>query len=120
MNTMDDPESLSLALPDGSTVSALLQVPKDARALYVFAHGAGAGMQHAGMSSLADAGSKMNGACAGPRKLGAMALMVWTSTMPSVAKVGRSAGPGRNFDTALPYMGNSSVPLGRRGLPVSQ
>jgi predicted alpha/beta-hydrolase family hydrolase len=28
---------------------------RDARALYVFAHGVGAGMQHAGMSSLADA-----------------------------------------------------------------
>ncbi|SAL67054.1 response regulator [Caballeronia humi] len=54
LNTMDDPESLSLALPDGSKVSALLRVPADARALYVFAHGAGAGMQHAGMSSLAD------------------------------------------------------------------
>jgi uncharacterized protein len=52
---MDDAESLSLALPDGSKVSALLQVPEHARALYVFAHGAGAGMQHAGMSSLADA-----------------------------------------------------------------
>ena len=47
---MDDPESLSLALPDGTKVSALLRVPEDARALYVFAHGAGAGMQHAGMS----------------------------------------------------------------------
>ncbi len=52
---MDDPESLSLALPDGTKVSALLRVPEVARALYVFAHGAGAGMQHAGMSSLADA-----------------------------------------------------------------
>src|SRR6201996_6163450 len=52
---MDDPESLSLALPDGSQVSALLRVPEDARALYVFAHGAGAGMQHTGVSSLADA-----------------------------------------------------------------
>ena len=49
-----------------------------------------------------------------------MALMVWTSMMPSVAKVGRSAGPGRSFETALPYIGYSSVPLGRRGLPVSQ
>jgi len=50
LNTMDDPESLSLALPDGTKVSALLRVPEDARALYVFAHGAGAGMRHAGMS----------------------------------------------------------------------
>jgi uncharacterized protein len=55
MDTMHDPESLFLALPDNSKVSALLQVPETARALYVFAHGAGAGMQHAGMSSLADA-----------------------------------------------------------------
>ncbi|WP_244438919.1 alpha/beta family hydrolase [Paraburkholderia dilworthii] len=52
---MDDPESLSVALPDGTKVSALLRAPEDARALYVFAHGAGTGMQHANMSSLADA-----------------------------------------------------------------
>jgi len=57
---MDDPESLSLALPDGTKVSALLRVPEGARALYVFAHGAGAGMQHAGMSSLADALAAVN------------------------------------------------------------
>jgi len=52
---MNAPEPLSLALPDGSTVSALLCVPDDAAALYVFAHGAGAGMNHAGMASVADA-----------------------------------------------------------------
>jgi predicted alpha/beta-hydrolase family hydrolase len=52
---MDAPEPLSLELPDGSQVSALLRVPDDAAALYVFAHGAGAGMQHAGMASVADA-----------------------------------------------------------------
>jgi len=52
---MNAPEPLSLALPDGSTVSALLRVPDDAAALYVFAHGAGAGMNHAGMASVADA-----------------------------------------------------------------
>jgi len=49
------PEPLSLELPDGTKVSALLQAPQDAAALYVFAHGAGAGMQHAGMATLADA-----------------------------------------------------------------
>jgi len=49
------PEPLSLELPDGTTISALLRVPEDAGALYVFAHGAGAGMQHAGMASVADA-----------------------------------------------------------------
>jgi len=52
---MTVPEPFSLALPDGTTVSALLQVPDDADALYVFAHGAGAGMAHKGMASVADA-----------------------------------------------------------------
>ena len=52
---MNAPEPLSLDLPDGSQVSALLRVPDDAMALYVFAHGAGAGMNHAGMASVADA-----------------------------------------------------------------
>jgi uncharacterized protein len=48
-------EPLSLQLPDGTTTSALMQVPPGAAALYVFAHGAGAGMQHAGMACVADA-----------------------------------------------------------------
>ena len=52
---MNAPEPLSLDLPDASQVSALLRVPDDAMALYVFAHGAGAGMNHAGMASVADA-----------------------------------------------------------------
>lgn len=52
---MNAPEPFSLPLHDGTAVSALLQRPEDARALYVFAHGAGAGMQHAGMASVADA-----------------------------------------------------------------
>jgi uncharacterized protein len=52
---MNAPEPLSLELPDGTTISALLQVPDNARTLHVFAHGAGAGMQHAGMASVADA-----------------------------------------------------------------
>jgi len=48
-------ESLALQLPDGTRVSALVQILEDAQAAYVFAHGAGAGMQHAGMASVADA-----------------------------------------------------------------
>src|SRR5262245_39034040 len=71
-------------------------------------------------SSFDCVGSKMNGLWAGPRKLPAMALPMWWSILPRVAKVGRSAGPGRSFDTTLPYIGYWSVPLGRRGLPVSQ
>ena len=38
----------------GRRVSALLQAPADARACYVFAHGAGAGMRHPFMAALAD------------------------------------------------------------------
>src|SRR5438270_2776700 len=39
---------------DGDSVSALLMRPPDARALYVFAHGAGAGMSHKSMVSNAE------------------------------------------------------------------
>jgi predicted alpha/beta-hydrolase family hydrolase len=47
------PVPLTIALPDGATVSGLLDAPAQTRAGYVFAHGAGAGMQHAFMASLA-------------------------------------------------------------------
>jgi predicted alpha/beta-hydrolase family hydrolase len=46
-------ESLHIALSDGSSVSALLDRPAGAWAGYVFAHGAGAGMQHAFMVQVA-------------------------------------------------------------------
>ncbi len=44
----------TIALPDGSSVSALWQKPKDAKAVLVLAHGAGAGMTHRHMASTAD------------------------------------------------------------------
>lgn len=44
-----------LALPDGSSVAARLDAPATPLACYVFAHGAGAGMEHAFMQSLAQA-----------------------------------------------------------------
>ncbi|RYF16702.1 MAG: alpha/beta hydrolase [Comamonadaceae bacterium] len=50
---MADTESLRIALPDGGAVSALLDRPASATACYVFAHGAGAGMQHAFMTQMA-------------------------------------------------------------------
>ena len=43
-----------LKLPDGSTVSALWQKPKGAKAALVLAHGAGAGMTHKHMAAAAD------------------------------------------------------------------
>ena len=46
-------EGLSIPVGDGS-VSALLIRPEGAKALYLFAHGAGAGMRHKAMASNAE------------------------------------------------------------------
>lgn len=46
---------LTFSLPAGGSVSALLDTPPSPQACYVFAHGAGADMQHAFMGSLAHA-----------------------------------------------------------------
>lgn len=46
-------QPLSLQVSAGCTVSALLDMPANARACFVFAHGAGAGMQHASMTTVA-------------------------------------------------------------------
>lgn len=45
--------ALRLAVADDLAVSALLELPVDARACYVLAHGAGAGMQHKSMAAVA-------------------------------------------------------------------
>jgi predicted alpha/beta-hydrolase family hydrolase len=45
---------ISIEVQDGQRVSALLEVPKGARACYVVAHGAGAGMTHPFMSAVAE------------------------------------------------------------------
>lgn len=47
------PTSLTIALPSGATISGLLQTPASAEACYVFAHGAGASMDHAFMAAIA-------------------------------------------------------------------
>ena len=49
-----EPEPLSIMMPEGPRVSALLQRPEDARAGYVLAHGAGAGMTHPSLAATAD------------------------------------------------------------------
>ncbi len=46
-------QKLEIEIPDAAPVSALLIRPPQARACYVFAHGAGAGMTHASMQSIA-------------------------------------------------------------------
>ena len=46
-------QSLRIEISPGEPVSALLIQPPQARACYVFAHGAGAGMAHASMETIA-------------------------------------------------------------------
>ena len=45
---------LAIPLASGGSVSGLLEAPSNAVACYVFAHGAGAGMQHAFMATMAE------------------------------------------------------------------
>jgi predicted alpha/beta-hydrolase family hydrolase len=47
-------QSVTIVLDDGQRVSGLLCAPAGARACYVLAHGAGAGMTHPFMASIAD------------------------------------------------------------------
>jgi len=54
MRPLADAQPLRIAVGEGS-VAALLLRPDDARALYVFAHGAGAGMTHKAMEANARA-----------------------------------------------------------------
>lgn len=48
-------KSLSIEVKPGLNVSALMQLPANARACFVLGHGAGAGMAHAFMTDLANA-----------------------------------------------------------------
>lgn len=48
------PESITIALDETTRVSGLWQAPTRARACYVFAHGAGAGMAHPFMAAVAE------------------------------------------------------------------
>jgi uncharacterized protein len=49
-----DARPITITLDDGTRVSGLLQAPDNARACYVVAHGAGAGMKHAFMAAVAN------------------------------------------------------------------
>jgi len=51
--TSGAPQPVTINLDDAQRVSGLLQAPADARACYVLAHGAGAGMAHPFMASVA-------------------------------------------------------------------
>jgi predicted alpha/beta-hydrolase family hydrolase len=45
---------LTITVDDARRVSGLLLAPREARACYVIAHGAGAGMSHPFMAAIAD------------------------------------------------------------------
>src|SRR5258706_6475584 len=47
-------KAVSITVDESRRVSGLLQAPADARACYVFAHGAGAGMTHPFMAATAE------------------------------------------------------------------
>lgn len=49
-----DPQPLTITVNDAQRVSGLLQAPPQARACYVLAHGAGAGMTHPFMAAIAN------------------------------------------------------------------
>lgn len=51
---MTTAKARTIKLADGATISALWQKPKDAKAVLVLAHGAGAGMTHKHMAATAD------------------------------------------------------------------
>src|SRR2546422_11428838 len=48
------PQPVTITVNDAQRVSGLLQVPTEARACYVLAHGAGAGMTHPFMADIAN------------------------------------------------------------------
>jgi hypothetical protein len=48
-----DPQPLTLAIDNSQSVSALIDAPAGARACFVLAHGAGAGMTHPSMAAVA-------------------------------------------------------------------
>ncbi|HWV52605.1 alpha/beta family hydrolase [Pseudorhodoplanes sp.] len=50
---MKEPVPLTIEIPGGGAVSALLDKPARPLACYVFAHGAGAGMTHRFMQAVA-------------------------------------------------------------------
>lgn len=54
MSAEDRAEPVEIALEDGSSVSGLALAPANARAAYVLAHGAGAGMTHPFMAAVAN------------------------------------------------------------------
>ena len=126
-----DAKELTITVDATRHVSALLRAPADARACYVFAHGAGAGMKHPFMGAIAEAlatrgvatlryqfpymeqGSKRPDAPAVAHAAVRAAVAEATRAMPGVALV---AG-GKSFGGRMTSQAQAATPLpGVRGL----
>ena len=81
-------EPFSIDVVGSGRVSALLAAPADARAAYVLAHGAGAGMHHPFMAALADG-------------LGALAIATLRFQFPSMERASRRPDPPRVAQAAV-------------------
>jgi len=126
-----DAKALTITVDETRRVSALLRAPADARACYVLAHGAGAGMKHPFMGAIAEAlatrgvatlryqfpymeqGSKRPDAPAVAHAAVRAAVAEATRAMPGVALV---AG-GKSFGGRMTSQAQAATPLpGVRGL----
>src|SRR6202040_414698 len=76
----DNPDPLTFEVQGGWRVSARLELPTGARACYVLAHGAGAGMQHPFMSAAA-------------AELGALGIATLRYQFPYMEKLSRRPDP---------------------------
>jgi predicted alpha/beta-hydrolase family hydrolase len=76
------PEPVTITVDDAHRVSGLLLAPPGARACYLFAHGAGAGMTHPFMAAVAT-------------ELGARGIATLRSQFPSMEQRGRRPDPPR-------------------------
>jgi predicted alpha/beta-hydrolase family hydrolase len=124
-------QKLAIALEDGASVSALLIHPSQAKACFVFAHGAGAGMNHPFMETVA-AGLAERGVASlryqfpymekGSRRPDSPGVAQATVRM-AVAEAGRRCpelrliAGGKSFGGRMTSQAQASVPLqGVRGL----
>src|ERR1700746_3462344 len=82
------PRKLVIEVGKATSVSALLIRPKDARACYVFAHGAGAGMTHPFMEQVASG-------------LGERSIATLRYQFPYMEKAGRRPDPPAGAHAAV-------------------
>ncbi|HEY2863916.1 MAG TPA: alpha/beta family hydrolase [Casimicrobiaceae bacterium] len=96
----DAPRAVTIAVDSTQSVSGLLQVPPEASACYVMAHGAGAGMGHPFMAAIADG-------------LAARGVATLRYQFPSMEKGSRRPDPPELAHAAV----RAAVAEAARGLP---